>query len=123
MNEDRKLKTFGRLTSILGKNRLRDLGFDIPSSKITPQQSIILNKTEEQLPSTSDVANVNDIELQEIMENVARSTENLIEHLEGESSEDLPMHELLGLDQQLRSIRGTLKVEVAKMVQLEQCIE
>ena len=34
--------------------------------------------------------------------------------LESESSENLPMHELLGLDKQLKSIRGSLKVEVAE---------
>ena len=49
--------------------------------------------------------------------------DNLIAQLEGKSSKDLPMHELLGLDKQLRSIRGSLKVEVAKKVQLEQCIK
>ena len=63
---------------------------------------------------------MDDIELQEIMENAARSMENLIEQLEGESSEDLPMHELLGLDKQLRSIRAPLGVEVTKKVQLEE---
>ena len=35
----------------------------------------------------------------------------------------LPMCELLGLGKQLRSIRGSLKVEVAKKVQLEESIE
>ena len=34
----------------------------------------------------------------------------------------LPMLELLGLDKQLRSIRGLLKVEVAKKVQLDKSI-
>ena len=43
--------------------------------------------------------------------------------LEDESSEDLPMHELLGLDKQLRSIRGSLKVEVAERVKLEERIK
>ena len=43
--------------------------------------------------------------------------------LEGESSEDLPMHELLGLDKQLKSIRGSLKVEVAEKVKLEERIK
>ena len=33
-----------------------------------------------------------------------------------------PLRELLGLDKQLRSIRGSLKVEVAKKVQLEEHI-
>ena len=71
------------------------------------------------MPSTSDVAKADDIELQEIAENVARRTENLTEQLEGESSEDLPMHELVGLDKQLRSIWDSLRVKVAKKVQLE----
>ena len=43
--------------------------------------------------------------------------------LEGESLEDLLMHELLGLDKQLRSIRGSLKVEVAEKVKLEERIK
>ena len=33
------------------------------------------------------------------------------------------MHKLLGVDRQLRSIRGSLKVEVAKKVQLEESIK
>ena len=37
----------------------------------------MLNRVEKDLPSTSDVAKVDDIELQEIMENAGRSTENL----------------------------------------------
>ena len=75
----------------------------------------MLNKVEEEeLPSTSDVAKADNIELKEIKENVARSTENLIAQLEGKSSKNLPMCELLGLDKQLRNIRGSLKVEVAK---------
>ena len=58
------------------------------------------------MSSTSDVAKADNIELQEITENALRSTENLTEQLEGKSSEDLPMHELLGVDKQLRSIQG-----------------
>ena len=58
---------------------------------MTPQQATELNKAEEELPSVSDVANADDIELQEITENVARSMENLTVQLEGESFEDLPM--------------------------------
>ena len=63
----------------------------------------MLNKAEEELPSTSDVLKADDIELQEITESAVRNTENLIEQLEGKSSEDLPTHELFGLDKQLRS--------------------
>ena len=63
------------------------------------------------MPPMSDVAKADDIELQEITENVARGTENVIEQFERECSEDFPMHELLGLDKQLRSIRGSPKGE------------
>ena len=118
-----KLKTFSKLKSILDKNRLCDLGFDVPMGKVTPQQAVMLNRVEEEMPSTSDIAKADDIELQKITKNVARSMENLIAQLEGESSEDLLMHELLGLDKQLRSSRGSLKVEVAKKVELEERIK
>ena len=49
--------------------------------------------------------------------------ENLIAQLKGESSEDLPMRKLLDLDKELRSIWGSLKVEVARKVQLEERIK
>ena len=75
----------------MGKNRLCNLGFDIPRGKVTAQQAVLLNRVEEELPSTSDVANADDIELQEITENASRSTENLIQQPEVESSKDLPM--------------------------------
>ena len=55
---------------------------------------------------------------------IAKSTEDLISQLT--QTDDLfeySLHELLGLDKQLRSIRGSLKVEVAKKVQLEDCIK
>ena len=76
------------------------------------------------MPFASDIAKADDIELQEITENASRSIENLNQQLEGEvEGEDLPMQELLGLDKQLRSLRGLLKVEVAKKVQLEENIK
>ena len=86
----------------------------MPVGKLTPQKSVILNKTEEELPSTSDVDIADDIELKEITEKASRSMENLIQQLEGESSKDLPMLEILDLDKQLRSIRSSLKVKVVK---------
>ena len=82
-NEDGKLRTFGRFKSILGKNRLCNLSFDIPKGKVTAQQAVMINKAEEEMPSTSDVAKADNIELQEIMENASRNTENLIAQLKG----------------------------------------
>ena len=103
------------LLDILGKNRLCRLGFNIPVGCITAQQAVMLNKAAEELPFESDITKADDIELQEIEEkasgmisqikDIQQDTENLFEH---------PLCELLGLDKQLRSIRGSLKVEVAK---------
>ena len=117
------LKPVGMLADILSKNRLRNLGFDIPRGKVTSLQAVMLNKAAEELPSESDITRVDDIELQEIAEkalgiisqikDIQTDTEDLFEH---------PLCELLGLDKQLRSIRGSLKVEVAKKVKLEEHI-
>ena len=92
--------------------------------KLTAWQAVMLNKAAEELPSDSDITKADDIELQEIVEkasgiisqikDVQTDTEDLFEH---------PLCELLGLDKQLRSIRGSLKVEVAKKVQLNGHIE
>ena len=118
-----KLKSVGMLVDILGKNRLRRLDFNIPVGSITARQSVMLNKAAEELPSESDITKVDDIELQETAEkasgiisqikDVQTDTENLFEN---------PLCELLGLDKQLRTIRGSLKVEVAKKVELEEHI-
>ena len=117
------LKSVGMLADILGKNRLRKLGFNIPVGRITARQAVMLNKAAEELPSESDITGADDIELQEIVANssgiisqikdVQTDTEDLFEH---------PLRELLGLDKQLRSITGSLKVEVAKKVELEEHI-
>ena len=80
----------------------------------------MLNEAEGGMPSACDIDKANDIELQEI----AKSMENLIS--QKSQTDDLfeyTLLELLGLDKQLRSIRGLLKVEVAKKVQLEECIK
>ena len=118
-----KLKSVGMLVDILGKNRLRRLGFNIPVGKVTARQAVMLNKAAEELPSESDITGVDDIELQEIAEkasdiisqikDVQTDTDDLFEH---------PLHNLLGLDKQLRSIQGSLKVELAKKLELEECI-
>ena len=110
-----KLKSAGMIADILGKNRLFRLGFNIPVGKLTAWQAVMLNKAAEELPSESDITKADDIELQEIVEkalgiisqikDIQTDTEDLFEH---------PLSELLGLDKQLRSIRGYLKVEVAK---------
>ena len=72
----------------------------------------------------SDIDKTDYIELQKI----AKSTEDLIFQIKDvqTDTDDLfehPLRELPGLDKQFRSIRGSLKVEVAKKVQLEEHIK
>ena len=123
-NKRGKLRKVGVIAKILDKEGLLNLGFNIPvEGKVTAQQVIMLNRKEEEMPSISDVAKANDIKLQNILENAVKSTENLIEQLDGESPEDLPMRKFLSLDKQLRSISSLLKVEVSKKVELQQCTE
>ena len=121
------LKSVGMLVDILGKGGLRNLGFDIPGGKVTARQAVMLNKAVEELQSESDITEADDIELQETVEKATKSTEDLISHLNDQQSQtdelfEHPLREPLGLDTQLRSIRGSLKVEVAKKVQLEEHI-
>ena len=99
-----KLKSVGMLADILGKNRLRRLGFKIPVGKVTARQAVMLNKAAGELPSESDITRADDTELQEIAEkasgiisqikDVQTDTDDLFEH---------PLRELLGLDKQLRT--------------------
>ena len=100
------------------------MGFDISKGKVTPQHAIMLNKAEEEIPSMSDVANADNVELQDfIMENALRSMEDLIKQLRNYTqtqTDELfkhPLKDLLGFDKELRSIRGSLKVETAKKVE------
>ena len=108
------LKSVGMLADILGKGGLLQLRFDIPRGEVTARQAIMLNKAAEDLTSESDITGVDDIELQEIAEKAS----GIISQISSQSQTDElfkhPLHKLLGLDKQLRSIRGSLKVEVAK---------
>ena len=65
---EEKLKSVGMLADILGKNRLRRLGFNIPVGRKSARQAVMLNKAAEELPSESDITGADDIELQEIAE-------------------------------------------------------
>ena len=89
---------------------------------ITACQFMASYRAGSQLPSTSDITRADDIELKEIAEKASRNIEYLNQQVQEEPTEDLPMQEPLGLDAQFRSIRGSLKVEVAKKVQLEELI-
>ena len=116
MNKWNKLRLAGVIAEILGKERLCNLGFNIPRGKVTAEQAVILNSVEEELTSVSDIAKADDTELQETTENTARSMEDLIPQLDDPLGDSLeyPLCKLLGFGKALKSIWGLLKVEMEK---------
>ena len=99
------------------------MGYNITKTNLKSQFILDLLEKQAEMPSSSDIAKADDIELEEI----AKSMEDLIFRINNQSQTDdlfeYPLRNLLGLDKQLRSIRGSLKVEVAKKVQLEEHIK
>ena len=99
------------------------MGYNIAKTNLKPQFVLDLFEKQAELPSSSEIAKADDIELEEIAEKASdiisqikdlqTDTEDLFEH---------PLQERLGLDKQLRSIRSSLKAEVVKQVQLEEHI-
>ena len=124
-----RLKTEKTLGDILGVRKLREMGFDIPIGVTARQLFDEMNKIQKELPSASDIERANDPELIEMTEIAISADKHLLnESFRGtQTGEDDPgqptMRELMGLDKELRSIRGSLKVEVAKKVELEQKLE
>ena len=123
MNRNGELKTIGVIADTLGIRGLRDMGYNITKTNLKPRFVLDLLEKQAELLSSSEIAKADNIKLEEIAEkasdiisqikDVQTDTDDLFEH---------PLRELLGLDKQLRSIRGSLKVEVAKKVQLEEHI-
>ena len=124
-----RLKTEKTLGDILGVRKLREMGFDIPIGVTARQLSDEMNKIQKELPSASDIERANDPELIEMTEIAISADKHLLnESFRGtQTGEDDPgqptMRELVSLDKELRSIRGSLKVEVAKKVELDQKLE
>ena len=98
------------------------MGYNISKTNLKPRLVLDLMEKQAQLPSIHEIAGTDEIELEETVKN----TEDLICQINSQSQTDElfehPLRELLGLDKQLRSIRGSLKVEVAKKLELEERI-
>ena len=114
MNRNGELKTIGVIADILGIGGLREMGYNITKTNLKPRFVLDLMEKQDELPFIHEIAGTDEIELEEI----AKSTEDLIFQINNQSQTDQlfkhPLRKLLGLDKQLRSIRGSLRVEVAK---------
>ena len=122
MKRNGELKMIGVIADTLGIGGLREMGYNISKTTLKPRFVLDLMEKQTQLPSIHEIAGADEIELEEI----AKSTEDLIFQINNQSQTfelfEHPLRELLGLDKQLRSIRGSLKVEVAKKLELKECI-
>ena len=101
------------------------MGYNVPEGQ-SARDFIKMKKAKEKLPSASDITKADDIELIELSRESSKISVDLIMDIKDtqtQTDDSLPMRELLGLDTELRSIRGSLKVEVAKKVQLEEHIK
>ena len=122
MNRNGELKIIGIIADTLGIRGLREMGYNITKTNLKPRFVLDLMEKQAKLPSIHEIAGADEIELEEL----AKSTEDLIFQINSQSQTDElfehPLRELSGLDKQLRSIRGSLKVKVAKKVELEERI-
>ena len=93
-----------------------------------------LRKLDENLDERSkaiESSSTTDVEAIEIMEITSKEIDTTVNDVEqrtsfiepGEQDKFLPLRELEGLDKQLRTIRGFLKVAIAKCIDLEGRIE
>ena len=121
-----ELRGIGALADALGINGLREMGFDIDKTNLKPPHLVDLMEKQEELPSTSDIANAENMELIKITRNASTSVENLIREMkETQTDESIEnsLRDLLSLDKQLGKIRGELKLAVVKKLDVEEEIE
>ena len=131
MNRNGELKTIGVIADTLGIGGLREMGYNITKTSLKPRFLLDLLEKQTKLPSSSEIDRASDIKLQEMTERPITAIKDFLQEISsdrgtqtGEDDPEMPtMQELVGLDKELRSIRGSLKVEAAKKVELEQHIE
>lgn len=119
---------------LFGVKFLRDLGFDPDSSKtankIASKEAAKLNEKLDAI-DTSNIQSTSGQKALEMVVDVSDKVNDTIEKIEQETSfidanereQLLPLRELKGLDKQLRTISGSLKVSVAKSVELQEHIK
>ena len=104
MNRNGELKTTGVIADVLGIRGFQEMSFNITKTNLKPRFVLDLLEKQAELPSLSEIAKADTIELEEI----AKSTEDLISQINNQTQTDdlfeYPLRELLGLDKQLRSI-------------------
>ena len=135
-NIDKGLKSLSEISK-LGVNRLRLMGFtNITYEDIRPYQPRYKNAREEarklneklnERSQTLESSYTTDVEAIELMDMTSKDIDGLEQETSfiepSERDKLLPLRELQGLDKQIRTIKGSLKVAIAKRVDLEDRIK
>ena len=135
-NIDKDLKSITEISK-LGVNRLRTMGFtNITYEDIQPYQPKFQNARDEarklneklnERLKTLESSSTTDLEAIELMEMTSKDIDGLEQETSfiepTERDKLLPLRELQGLDKQIRTIKGSLKVAIAKRVELEDRIK
>ena len=91
MNRNGELKMVGVIADTLGIRGLREMGYNITKTNLKPRFVLDLPEKQAELPSSSEIADADEIELEEI----AKSTEDLIFQINNQSqTDDLFQHPL-----------------------------
>ena len=135
-NIDKGLKSLSEISK-LGVNRLRLMGFtnityedirpDQPRYKNAREEARKLNEKLNERSKTLESSSTTDPEAIELMEMTSKDIDGLEQETSfiepTERDKLLPLRELQGLDKQIRTIKGSLKVAIAKRVDLEDRIK
>ena len=135
-NIDKGLKSITEISK-LGVNRLRTMGFtNITYEDIQPYQPKFqkardearkLNEKLNERSKTLESSSTTDVEAIELMEMTSKDIDGLEQETSfiepTERDKLLPLRELQGLDKQIKTIKGSLKVAIAKRVELEDRIK
>ena len=135
-NIDKGLKSLSEISK-LGVNRLRLMGFtniiyedirpDQPRFKNAREEARKLNEKLNERSKTLESLSTTDPEAIELMEMTSKDIDGLEQETSfiepTERDKLLPLRELQGLDKQIRTIKGSLKVAIAKRVDLEDRIK
>ena len=84
MNRNGELTTIGVIADTLSIRGLRDMGYNITKTHLKPRFVLDLMERQAKLPSSSEIAKADTIELEEI----AKSTEDLISQINNQSQMD-----------------------------------
>ena len=135
-NIDKGLTSLSEISK-LGVNRLRLMGFtnityedirpDQPRYKNAREEARKLNEKLNERSKTLESSYTTDVEAIELMDMTSKDIDGLEQETSfiepSERDKLLPLRELQGLDKQIRTIKGSLKVAIAKRVDLEDRIK